>query len=885
MYSLPPALHRHLHDGGTLIVPQHARVRAVALAYAAAALAPGAEVWRSPDVLTPSAWARRSAEHLAQADPAQWPRVLSGTEEWLLWREVAATCAGESFLDAGALAEGLRAAHEQAALYGIPVPRAPAGTEAGLLHAACAAFERRCAQLRAATAAVLLRRLADSPAAAGVRLAGFSPVPPALRPLREAESPPARPGSRPHRVSCEDPQEQADAICAWAHAALAADAHARLAVFWPGPAGARQRLAAQLRDALAPHAALGAEERSPVGVEGGEPFAARALPAQALHSLELLQGAEMEVGAVGTWLASLHWSAPSLAARAALALLLQQRGLTALTLPELQGVLQLAPKPLQPAARELESRLTRAREALGAAAAGPRRWSERIDRALTVLGWPGPAAGPAATQERLRWRELLEEFGALEETLGILPREQALALVRALAQHTRFSELTEDVAVLLVPGFTDPVVHYDGIWAASLSAEALPQPVSPDPFLPRAAQVAASVPAASLEGRRVQAQAQLAAWSAATASLTLSCVRREGDLERLPSPLLAPWEPEAPAARLGWLPLRLHRDGLTEVRLDARGTPWNPLAPLPRGTRALTLQTECAFRAYAELRLGAAEPDRGEPGVPATQRGLLLHAALEALWRRLGGSAGLAALEGGALDRLIGDCVAQAALGLRAERPGRRRRRTVPDAQFDFFSALSPALTRESLRAQRLIRELCALEATRAPFTVASLEQGVELSLGGGRLSMRLDRVDLVDGAPLILDYKSGRPHTPDWYGERPSQPQLLAYLAALGTSVAGLATVHLTAREICFSGVTAASGMLPRVKGWATQPGGADSWQGQQARWSQTVAGLIAAFLRGEATVDPLPGACRHCHLADVCRIGAHAAPEDPAHPGDGDD
>ena len=149
---------------------------------------------------------------------------------------------------------------------------------------------------------------------------------------------------------------------------------------------------------------------------------------------------------------------------------------------------------------------------------------------------------------------------------------------------------------------------------------------------------------------------------------------------------------------------------------------------------------------------------------------------------------------------------------------------------------------------------------------------------------MRLDRVDRSTGAALILDYKSGRPHSPDWYGERPAQPQLLAYLAALGGAVAGLATVHLTAREMCFSGITAAAEVLPRVKPWRAQPA-APSLGGTAGAVADTVAGLIGAFLPGEAQVDPLPGACKHCHLADVCRIGAHAAPEDPAHPGNADE
>ena len=62
----------------------------------------------------------------------------------------------------------------------------------------------------------------------------------------------------------------------------------------------------------------------------------------------------------------------------------------------------------------------------------------------------------------------------------------------------------------------DPVVVYDGIWVASLSADVLPQPLAPDPFLPLHAQRQAGLPAASAAGRRAEAQALLAAWRRGT---------------------------------------------------------------------------------------------------------------------------------------------------------------------------------------------------------------------------------------------------------------------------------------------------------------------------------------------------------------------------------
>jgi hypothetical protein len=54
-----------------------------------------------------------------------------------------------------------------------------------------------------------------------------------------------------------------------------------------------------------------------------------------------------------------------------------------------------------------------------------------------------------------------------------------------------------------------------------------------------------------------------------------------------------------------------------------------------------------------------------------------------------------------------------------------------------------------------------------------------------------------------------------------------------------------------------------------------AATWSAQQSSWTALIERLIRAFLAGEAHVDPAPGACDFCHVTDICRIGAHVAPE----------
>ena len=133
----------------------------------------------------------------------------------------------------------------------------------------------------------------------------------------------------------------------------------------------------------------------------------------------------------------------------------------------------------------------------------------------------------------------------------------------------------------------------------------------------------------------------------------------------------------------------------------------------------------------------------------------------------------------------------------------------------------------------------------------------------------------LETGGRAILDYKSGRRATADWYGERPSHPQLLAYLAALGDDVVAMATVNVTAREIRFDGIANTPELLPKVKGvegeFGTDPN--DAWPARRAQWVALVERLAAAFVAGRAAVDPKPGACDYCHVASVCRISDRAA------------
>ena len=878
MNRIPASIDAVIEAGGTVVTPTRQRAHALRLAYAARELGRGRRVWVSPDVLPLAGWLTRGIERRAQRERpgAHLPRLLTDAEEWLLWRECAAQeHAGLELANPGGLADGLLGASQLAAELAIDVARLRAAphTETALLQAVHREVGVRCGAIGAASRDALLGRGGALGEQRPVAFCGMLQSTPRLRTLIDARralgwpteiiAPPAAPPPAA-AVRAADETEELDRIAQWCRERLERAPAGRLLVVVPGSMGRRERLAALIRQSLDPGGAYVAAPGAAVGIEGGASLADHPAVSQALFGLRLLTGAGVPLERLLEWLRGITLR-ESAADRARLDLWLREHAAPQLERGELARALAAAPGP---AAAALRARLERAGEPLLEPDGSARQWSERFHAALEALGWPGPPGLDSPSQQTaLRLRELLDEFGQVSAAAGALGGAVALERLRELAARTGYRPADEDPAVTVTGQLADPVARYEGIWVAGLHAETLPKPPTPDPFLPLAAQLAAGHGAASSAARLREAHGLLAAWRAATDHLVLSMPLRAEDVRLLPSPLLVPWlgADAAQATVLPWLPERVHREDRLESWRDA-GVAWALGVPLPSGTRSLELQNDCPFRAYAELRLGCERSSVAEPGIAADLRGRLLHAALQHLWEALGDSGALCALAPAALEALIGACVERAAaelIGVERARP------TVP------------AVQRECRRAVRLIAVLCAAERQRAPFTVRYTEHACELALSEARVRVRIDRVDaLGDGSLAVLDYKSGRAVRPDWYGERPSHPQLLAYLAALGEPVRALATVNLTAREVGFHGIAAREGLLPQVQTVRSAAGGSDPWGERVAAWGAVLERLAGAFARGEAPVDPKPGACDYCHLRALCRIEDAFQPQAPEAP-----
>ncbi|MFM2287483.1 MAG: hypothetical protein RL684_626 [Pseudomonadota bacterium] len=870
-----------LQRGGTVVVPNRQRAVAIGLAHARAKLAEGHSTWPAPDVLPFSAWLAR----VVDADRAQCLpelRRLGPDEEWLLWREAARRAADDAhWLQAPTLSESLRESVRLRRDWGLPV-RAAAGPEEGFQARAWAAFEQATRALFAVSSDDWPLLLAQAPAqgseARPLLFAGFEDPGSALRerivalggawlPAAGAAGPmpAAAPVPAAVHVLADRASELVEAAL-WCRAWLERDPGARLLVIVPQLAQCRALATRSFARVLQAAALLDDEPTEPpFALEGGRPLPDHPLAQAALGLWALLAG-QQDFQPLSALLRTPYLSLAAGAECQALELQLRERNVTRASLASLAQFCAARAPALHASLQALQSDLQSDLQS-GPARDTAEGWAPRLAHCLARAGWPGSAPlGSAELQARVRCDELLGQFAQLGGSAGRLDLAGAVELISSLAGRIAFEAASDDVPVTITASTADPLVHYDAIRVLGLNSDAWPRPSQPDAFVAVARQRAAGIRRSTAAGQLGIALEAQRSWRARAGELVLSCARAEDDAQLQPSSLLglgAPPEglhagPALIAPVVDPLRLALLACSRLEPLPALPALPWSPAVPLPGGTRALTLQSQCPFQAWATLRLGAATLREPQSGLPASERGKLLHDVLERTWTALRGSEALLECTGAKRARLVDECVAGAVARLRG-------RMSPPPAPL--------LLEIESRRLASLVLLLLAAEGERQPFRVEACEKSVEATLGGARIDVRIDRVDRLVGAGasdaaspfVVLDYKSGTADGFDPLEQRPSQAQLLAYALLLDGEPAALATVHLRGGDVKWRGAARSAGVLPGLGKRSVQPDEFPRWL---ALWRQVVPQLAREFAAGVATVAPRARACEHCHLAALCRV-----------------
>ncbi|HUG04663.1 MAG TPA: PD-(D/E)XK nuclease family protein [Steroidobacteraceae bacterium] len=876
----------HLEAGGLLLTRDLRQARILRRLHDRAQVGAGRRVWPSAQVLPLDVWLALQWQAAASGRP-RLPGILSGVALRWLWRQQVEQ-GSPGLIDPADLGIRARASWLRLRAFGGDIgqlSRWPLTRDQQAFLGWARAMEEELRARDAGDGGDLARMLVESAALPGagpdILLAGFRRLTPAQSRLMSA----LRTGGR--TVDRLDPQ--GGSSVAWQHAAPDPETERRTMLAWLRERIERQPdgihavvvpeldrnrgvLERALASTLQPElelAGAGRDERN-FDIAGGHALATRPVVDAALAALSCLAG-PVDWTVASRLLRSEHLAAAQAERAARIAADLALRNVHGQA--RLAGV-DLAARASKAGAPAFAAALS---TALSRMAADRRRsaggWAEAFGAGLALFGWPGEATlGSHDFQAARKFGELLRELAALGSVASDLEAAQALAELRRLAA-VPFQPESGEPAVFVLDTFDDPGVRFDSLWVAGLTATAWPRAVTVDPLLPIEIQRQLGMPEVAPEDCVAEARDIIGRWQAQAGALVLSWPRRENDTDVDGSPLvprdlpsLPPPAPLSSRERLAFDAARL--EPVPETRLP-------PLvaAAVAGGARVLELQSQCAFRAFGELRLGARPLEEPQAGFDRRLRGIVLHRALQTLWNGLGGQSVLASLDDAAVVARIGAAVEQA---MRVAAPAGAGARMI-------------ALECEWQR--RAIGRMVALERTRPPFTVLETERGLTVPIGGLELSLRVDRVDSVGEDLIVIDYKTGHVKNSAWRGARMDAPQLPLYAVLHAGRPTGIAFAGIGAARAKFVGVShdggAIDGLRPASKFELTEDRqkGFD-WRQITAHWRAWLERLAEDFAAGRAIVDPKLGAdtCRFCHLAALCRVAPGVPEEADGDVGDDD-
>ncbi|MEL7451447.1 MAG: PD-(D/E)XK nuclease family protein [Pseudomonadota bacterium] len=884
---------RAIERGATIVTSGRRLARQIRLDFANLQRSLGHDAWPSPRVLPWEGWLQRLAEDVlwsGYAPPQGARSLLSQSQERVLWENIVQQSPyNDGLLNVPETARLARDAWTLTQVWRLPDP-----TAGGAASAEAQAFSRwmRVYYARCREAAWIDQaRLPDTlipaiqtgvvSAPDHILLCGFDQLNPQqvalLGALTKRGATLSRSmgevrGESVMRASFADTEAELRAAARWVRAQLDADESHTAAVLVPGLAANRRLVTRVFDEVLMPGSALpgsGGMVR-PYNISAATVLGDYNIVAAAILVLRLSTGM-LSMEQLGRLLRSLYLRGglSESSNRALFDIWLREQGFFEVPVARMAGLFtqfqnqrgSASNRPVFEAClQSIGPHLAQCRHAHP-----PSGWVRLYRMLLDAMGWPGDSVlNSGEHQSAERFRELLNDFAALDPVQPAIRADAALSLLERLAADAPFQPLTPDVPVQIMEPLQANGLGFDRLWLSGMTDEAWPPPPRPNPFIPLSWQRDRGMPRATAEQELEFAKNVQDRLVAGSNRVVVSSPLRDGDRELKRSPLIEHIQ-EASADDMALADvtdffLALQADMPPERIVDDRGPAVAGFETVQGGTQIFRLQALCPIRAFAEVRLGARPLPRPQPGFDAMTRGRLLHAGLDYIWHRIRSSEVLAAaLAGEHLEMQLWE-VADTALSV-----------------FERKRAASFSRRFRELERARLVRLMLAwlhVESERAPFEVVGTEVEKTIVLGGIETHIRIDRIDRIEGQGLaIIDYKTGEAVPSDWLGERPTEPQLPIYAVSEDEAPVAILFGIVRPGSLGFRGIATTGDAIPKIDAFDSSRMARThdlEWDALREHWQGVLEGLGEQFAAGHAAVDPKDRntSCTYCHLSAFCRI-----------------
>jgi ATP-dependent helicase/nuclease subunit B len=824
----------------TVVTPNKRLSQALMLEFDAFQVAKALSVWEAPDILPFGAFVQRLYEDGLYADlPAELPMLLTPAQEEEVWKQVVG---GSGLLAVEGAAAKCRDAWNLANLWRIRPGAANQDTEA---------FARWLAQYKRKTENDLdTPQLPDAlqrflPELKRPRLLvayAFDILPPQTKEFLDAlgtEIASCRPNPRSATVSraaFDSAKHEIEAAARWARARLEAGGK-RIGVVVPSLQEKRKEVVRVFSRIMRPG---GEKTAMPFDVSLGAPLQEFPIVNAALTVLHFSQE-EIPFEEASRIVRSPFIAAAEseLGARMKLETRLRDKLGATVALPKLIAFLEK-----KTVLRERLERVFGMREDGLFSQKTPAEWARHFSSVLDAAGFPGERALDSDEFQALaKWHEALGELSRLDRISKEMSFSQAFQTLRKICADTLFQPETPDTPIQVLGLLESAGVEFDHLWVTGLTDDAWPLKSSPNPFLPLAQQRKAGIPEASAETSLALDRRITDGWKQAAGEVVFSHFTKEEDRDVLPSPLIADL-PEKAVELPAFPRLRdvIFASRKTETLQD-RVAPAVREKQVRGGTRVLSDQAACPFRAFARHRLHAGDLEEPAEGLDASKRGKLVHLLMQNVWDELKDSTALQGDLSPAIERAAAAAVKEMAVEGRFAELERERLARLGHEWFE------------------------KVEQQRPPFSVVSTEEKRPIVFGGVTFDARIDRMDrLESGGHAIVDYKTGGGNltAKRWQGERPDEPQLPLYAVSAKEEITAVVFAKFRPGDMRFVGLSRDDKALPKV------PKAKDGWQPLLRDWKKEAERLGQSFASGEAGVDPKKEliTCRYCGLETLCRV-----------------
>ncbi|MGI8961211.1 MAG: PD-(D/E)XK nuclease family protein [Bryobacteraceae bacterium] len=839
-------------DKGTVVTPSPLLAAVAAQQFSTYQLSQGVEAWRRPATYSMNAYLAACWQE-ARYNAMDIATLLSPPQERLLWQSIIEQEHPDLF-DVNAIAGMARRSAQLIAEWHIPAEGDLWNDHPDALQFQVwrKDFRRKCHEEGWITRSDLWQLLPKWIASGycstdGVVFAGFTTLTPAFEQLKRSLADRAtmeplssrHPGQFAPTRSCADFNEEIEQAARWARAMFELQPSRSIGIFVPDLSTHQALVKRTFEQIFYPSASLHTEHRegSVFHVAAIAPLRNSPLIESALLLLELayprIHHADASAILRSPFIAG---AAIERSARALADLRLRRLRELDVSIDQMQRATKDCPvlTRLLRAVRQVLPNEAQARELPA--------WSNFIGDLLQAVGWPGDAELTSREQHLVeKWKEALSVLASL----GLVSRQvsyaTALAYLRRLLDVAG-SQMDDWFSPVQIFDAADaPGLEFDCAFLTGLSDETWPPALQLSRLVPLRLQCAHEIPGSSpANAQRERERITRSLFSTApivvgTYSGRLSPVahrftKTTGEFPR--------WE--------GKLPRQSYTPTSLEQIHDSNAPPYHATGETRGGTHIIKAQSLCPFRAFAEMRLHAEMLDDACFGLDARERGGLLHKALQLVWQELQTQTRLRSTPDNQLHSLVSEAVSVAVKGEQ-------------DSPFHEQNSLA-----ERERLEGLILDWLPLEGARKqPFAVEVTEQNRSFEIAGLQVHLRIDRVDRLNNGKLVLiDYKSGQPKRKQLEGNRPEEPQLLVYAAALGNNVEGIFFGQLKARDLRGVGFSREKQFLDKTAEVR------HDWQSFMQTSRQNIERITHSFVEGFAVVHPLKGACAYCGMKPLCRV-----------------